>query len=449
MPPDPLPTDPAARFDWRTMVADLTADPEWFDTTVAAIVTAIHRRVPELGEDPVVVSATEESVRDNLRLFGTMARRTLDVEAASLPAMAAEYARTLAHRGVPLEALIRTYHVALNVTWSLIADLLRDRSPDGDARADAIEATSTAMFAFVDALGERARAVYSEERARWSRSSSALRVETVRSILDGAPVDVSDAGRRLRYDLRRHHRAFVVWADDLPIEELKREATAIGRAVADGDVAAGPTVRPPTGRGPTTGRGGRASGSAVGPPLVVILGGGVVAGWVGGHAPPPRPTAGAPDVRVAYGEPSRGLEGFRRSHRQAMHARRVARARVRPSTDPADDGPVTGYDRVAVAALASVDADAAADLVASRLGPLAADSREARDLADTLHAYLLAQGRPRRTAQRLGVHENTIANRIRRIERLLGHPVDERVDELLVALALLPLSGTGTGPAPH
>ncbi|MGE4426304.1 MAG: PucR family transcriptional regulator [Solirubrobacteraceae bacterium] len=442
------------------MVAGLVADPDWADTTITTIVTAIHRQVPELGEDPVVISATEESVRDNLRLFGTMARRTLDPEDAKLPMMAAEYARTLAHRGVPLDALMRTYQVAHSVMWRMTADLVRDRTPDPVSRVEALEGASTAMFGFIDALVDRARTVYGEERARWSRSSTALRAETVRSILDGAPIDVSDAGRRLRYDLRRHHRAFVVWAgpDDDPTDELVRQATAIGRALAAGDgdpAGAGGSTAPrtPPGTGPTRGaaapaRPGRPAGPAIGPPLVVTLGGGVVAGWVGGHAPPGRPGTGSGTVDVAHGEPGRGLDGFRRSHRQAMHARRVARARFR-ADDATGGGRITGYDRVAVAALASVDADAAAELVASRLGPLAADTPGARELAETLHVYLLAQGRPRRAAQRLGVHENTIANRIRRIERLLGHPADVRIDELLVALALLPLSGQGPGRVPR
>ena len=45
-----------------------------------------------------------------------------------------------------------------------------------------------------------------------------------------------------------------------------------------------------------------------------------------------------------------------------------------------------------------------------------------------------------RTAQRLGVHENTVKNRVRAARELLGHPPEERVAEVLVALRLARLT---------
>ena len=42
-----------------------------------------------------------------------------------------------------------------------------------------------------------------------------------------------------------------------------------------------------------------------------------------------------------------------------------------------------------------------------------------------------------RTARRVGVHENTVAYRVRRAEAMLGHPVTSRQLELQVALALM------------
>ncbi|HYQ12172.1 MAG TPA: helix-turn-helix domain-containing protein, partial [Solirubrobacterales bacterium] len=77
------------------------------------------------------------------------------------------------------------------------------------------------------------------------------------------------------------------------------------------------------------------------------------------------------------------------------------------------------------------------------LGPLAADDDSARRLAGTLRVYLEERSSPSRTADRLGVHANTIPNRIRAIEELLGHPVDSRVAELLIALRLAPLVRDG------
>ena len=113
-----------------------------------------------------------------------------------------------------------------------------------------------------------------------------------------------------------------------------------------------------------------------------------------------------------------------------MSARRVAQlAGRRPGT-------VTQFADVTLMALASVDQRAARDFVAAELGPLAAQDDDTRRLAATLRAYLEERSSPRRTVQRLGVHENTIANRLRAVEELRGRPADERIAETLIALRL-------------
>lgn len=409
------PDRPAASgIDWGVMVGRLIDDRAWFDGMVATVTEEIHRRVPELGDDPDLVRATAESVADNLRLFGAIAHGRLDADRIDLPALAVEWARRLAHRGVPLDALLRTYQTAHVTVWRTWSGLLHDELDDPAMLAAAIEQGSEAMFSFIDALVERAREVYREEREQWARSSAALRAETVRALLDGATIDLTTAGQRLRYDLRRHHVALLAWdagGGDRPAAELER-------AVADAA---------------------RGIGSGVGAPLVVTLTGRTAAAWVGaGEAPHRDALAGAvrvPEdatgVRLAVGGPGRGLDGFRRSHREAQHARRVASL-------AGGEEPVTHFRDVAAAALASVDLEGARELVADQLGPLLA-SPEGRELITTLRVYLQEQGRPRRAAARLGVHENTIANRARRIEDLLGRPIDGRVTELLLAATLAPL----------
>jgi DNA-binding PucR family transcriptional regulator len=91
--------------------------------------------------------------------------------------------------------------------------------------------------------------------------------------------------------------------------------------------------------------------------------------------------------------------------------------------------------------VASADERAARDFVVAELGPLAADDMDTRRRAATLKAFLEERSSPRRTAQRLGVHENTIRNRIRTAEELRGHTADERVAETLVALRLARVVG--------
>jgi DNA-binding PucR family transcriptional regulator len=122
--------------------------------------------------------------------------------------------------------------------------------------------------------------------------------------------------------------------------------------------------------------------------------------------------------------------GFRSSHRQAMHARRVG------SSGAAAPGSVTAYRDVALTALASTDLEQAREFVIAELGALAAGDRATRKIADTVHVFL-EEGRSRaRTSRRLALHTNTIAYRLQRGAELLGHPLDERAAEVQVALAL-------------
>jgi DNA-binding PucR family transcriptional regulator len=116
-----------------------------------------------------------------------------------------------------------------------------------------------------------------------------------------------------------------------------------------------------------------------------------------------------------------------------MYAYRLAtQAASRPGT-------VTAYRDVSLAALASADLEQARHFVARELGPLAADDDQTVKLAATLRVYLEERSSPRRTAQRLGVHENTIVKRIHTARELLNRRVDTRISELLVGLRLAPL----------
>ena len=113
-----------------------------------------------------------------------------------------------------------------------------------------------------------------------------------------------------------------------------------------------------------------------------------------------------------------------------MHARRVARLTDAPA------GQIVAYDEVALAAIATADLEQARDFARRELGGLAGDTDEARRLAATVRVYLEEGSSARRAASHLNVHENTIKNRIRTAEELIGHPITTRVAELLLALRI-------------
>ena len=90
--------------------------------------------------------------------------------------------------------------------------------------------------------------------------------------------------------------------------------------------------------------------------------------------------------------------------------------------------------------LQGADVEQARGFVARELGQLAASDDHSRRLSATLRVYLEKNMSPLRASHRLGVHENTITNRIRAAQELLPHPIEQRSPELLVALRLIRLT---------
>jgi DNA-binding PucR family transcriptional regulator len=388
----------------RSALARFTACPDWLADLSEAITEAIHAELPELDVDVDLRASTYASTESVLRLLAELIASGRPPAEAEPPAAAIDYARELVRHGLPIDTLLRAYHVGQATFFERWAATLRNQIEDPLALARAIEDGAAWTFEYLRTLTPDLIHRYAAERERWVRSAAALRSETIRALVDGEPGDVATASRRLRYELERAHLAFVVW-NDVP-DESDLGALELQAAKLAGEL-----------------------GSAS--PLLVPLSGHVVAAWIGSHGGLPAPPATLPDgASAAFGRPGSGVDGFCRSHREALSARRVAQlTRRRPGT-------VTSFADVALTALASVDERAAREFVADELGPLAADDEDARRLAATLRAYLEERSSPRRTAQRLGVHENTIKNRVRAIEELRGRPADERIAETLVALRL-------------
>src|SRR5262249_48958573 len=260
-----------------------------------------------------------------------------------------------------------------------------------DRVAAAVERVSEAAYTTGDVFSSLVTERYAQERERWLRSADAVRAATLEELLADGPVDTDAASRRLRYELRQEHQAFVVWADS-------EEAVPEHAAAAVGGTRA----------------------------LLVPMGVGMIAGW--SPAATLNPEAANGGTAVAVGSPANGRDGFRTSHLEAMEARRVARLLHHGAG-------LIRYDDVALLALLTKDMDQARSFARRTLGPLAGDDDSSHRLADTLLVTLEEQGSPRRAARRLGVHENTVAKRLRNVDELLdGSP--RRPAELLAALLI-------------
>jgi hypothetical protein len=391
-----------ARF--QALFARVASDPVWIERVSEEITEAIHRELGDVADDDELRAGTLASTRSVLTLMADMVRLGRPPSEGSPPPDATAYAREFVHRGLALDALLRAYHAGHATFFENWVAGVHEDVHDPEWLARAVELGANWTFAYVQALNRELVAYYGAERERWARSADAVRADTVRAVLEGEPIDHGLASQRLRYELGRHHVAYVVWTE----QDDGDDYAALEEVAFDVAAQAGASR-----------------------PLVVALGRRLVGAWAG--APEPfdivvAGLAGAP--RVAFGSGAAGVAGFRASHREAMQARRVARLGAHRG------GTVTRYADVALTAVASADLRLARDFVVRELGPLAAPDDDMARLAATLRVYLEEHASPRRTAQRLGVHENTVKNRIRTVRELLGHPPEERVAELLVALRL-------------
>jgi DNA-binding PucR family transcriptional regulator len=392
------------------LAAELGADPNWIPAVSREVTEAIHRDLPELAADELR-EATYPTSESNVRQLIAVLSAAGDPSEAAMPAAAVEYAHQYARRGTPLDTLLQAYQIGQQCFLRHLSDAVRASIDDPNERSEALEQGTALTLAYINAMVRDLIGRYARDRDRWVRSAAAVRAETVRSLLAGDSGDIEAAEQRLRYSLRRSHIAFLAWSP--PLSHGVDDVGALERAASEFAAQLGGTSR-----------------------LFVPFGPQLIAGWVGGAdgaVPKPRPriaTDAVPEARAAVGAPATGVEGFVRSHRDAVHAKRVAEVVDRPP------GSIVAYEDVALTALASVDIDHARDFVLRQLGPLGSPDDDIVRLSETLRVYLEERSSPRRTAERLGIHANTVANRIRSAQDLLGEPIEGRVAELLVALRL-------------
>jgi DNA-binding PucR family transcriptional regulator len=140
-----------------------------------------------------------------------------------------------------------------------------------------------------------------------------------------------------------------------------------------------------------------------------------------------RPDSPSVAIRTMAG----GIEGFRRSHREAAEARGVAMVRERrgptviAATDPG----------LSVVARLGGDVAATREWVAAVLGDLAGDNENDARLRETLRMYLACGSSYKMAAEDLNMHFNSVKYRVGRAVARRGRDIGH--DRLEVELALL------------
>ncbi len=133
------------------------------------------------------------------------------------------------------------------------------------------------------------------------------------------------------------------------------------------------------------------------------------------------------ELSLAIGEPRRGLDGWRLTHREAQMALQVMLRKPRRFTRGSDVVLLAGVLR---------DETLVRSLLDTYLAPLEEHGDSGQMLRETLRAYFSAGGNAAAAAAGLGVTRHTVQRRIRTIERTIGQLLHTCQAELVVALQI-------------
>jgi DNA-binding PucR family transcriptional regulator len=391
---------------WRVEVARRMR--ENLDDSVDRMMGDELGRTPALGADATMTAEVRASNRANAEaVLAVLERPESALDGADVPPEALDVVRTVVRRGLDLELIYRAYRRGQSVLWNdFMACAAEVAGPDDDVVGFLTE-SSALLFDYIDLVIAQVIAAAQREREDIVGGALSRRIEAVRLILDGAPLDVGNASERLGHDLQQWHTALVLWSEpgsDSP-GALESAALQLARSV---------DARPP---------------------LTIVAGVSSLWAWIGTSQVPATDALRAveqrlPDgVRVAVGSTREGMGGFRASHVEALDVQALVDSR-------GGGGALSLHEDHEVALLLGGDARSAADFVQRVLGGLAEDSPVAEGLRETVRIFLAEGGNAPRVAARMFTHRNTVLQRVERASRLLGYRPEENRLSVAVALEL-------------
>jgi DNA-binding PucR family transcriptional regulator len=405
-----------AHVDVERWVAELAARlGDRLPEVVSVISASLREDIPQLSVE-AQIPLLNASIEGNVVTALDALRHNIPVERVQAPTAALEHARRIAQQGLPVNALIRMYRLGQRRFTQLVFGELQSLDIAPQARITVVETITETLFAYVDWMSQQVVEAYQDEWDRWLETRNSVRALQVREVLAGRkPVDIDSAVTEIRYPLRWHHVALIVWypAATVQADALGRIQRFVQELAAAAEVGATPLVI-------ATDR----STAWAWLPYRRIPGGVVTAVRRFALQRPDSPS-------VAIGSPAAGVKGFRRSHAQAEAARSVALA-------GADVNPTVVADSdpgLAAAALLGGNVDGAREWVAEVLGDLAANTDNDARLRDTLRVFLGCESSYKLAAGELTLHSNTVKYTVGRAMIRRGRPITN--DRFDVELALL------------
>ncbi|REE57818.1 PucR-like helix-turn-helix protein [Streptomyces sp. 3212.3] len=375
--------------------------------------------IPEISGDGVVEKILLASVKENVATLLHIFENDIPLESLEGLSAPDEYARRLAQRDISVSALIRAYRIGhwRFLQWCL--DELAGRQVDDVVSAAVNRRMLKVSFAYIDNITEHVIQVYHQEREHWLLGRTAVCGARVRDILAEKAVDLDSAEAALGYRLQQNHLGLLAWLPVLTdggagLARLARLAHEIAKEL---DCPARP--------------------------LFIPRDEGLAWAWLpfGSHSDVAWERLSSvvesaePAVQVCAGSVQRGIEGFRRTNREALRAQELA-------TAASPGHRLTAYSQVAPVALMCKNLPDLRAWVWSVLGPLAVDDEQYSQLRETLQDFLTTGCSYTATARTEILHKNTVHYRIRKAEKIMGHSVEAGHADLEVALLAVQYLGS-------
>jgi hypothetical protein len=378
----------ASAQEFMRLVAELETR---LDFLAAEGLEAMRGRMPRwISETDAIWQQLGECIRGTLRTEwaafrdGVLPGRLPDIDATMI---------VMAARVGDLNSLQAGYRFAQMALWGSWFELVEASVAAGPLKRELLRHGSQYFFQYADLVSRYMAEGYQRGIERAAASGEHHRFQAIKSLLEGDPLGHS----HVDVDLNQHHLGLVAWGEGAD--------AAVQRLAVQLDRRALLTQRLRHNWW----------------------------GWLSGVKPlEPRQERAlvgfdaGPGIRIAFGLEGYGEPGFRATNHQALRAQWVA---------PAGAATIH-YEDVAVEALATEAQNDARAFVRRELRGIDDPSNSSDRLRQTLDAYLAAELNAASAAASLGVHHQTVANRLRTIEERLGHPVGPRHLELAMALRL-------------
>lgn len=387
------------------------------DLRIAEIVREMRdllaSQIADLGGDPSLVEMLQASIEGNVTTICHILANDIDLGSLQPTTAAVEYAARLAQRDVPMSALTRAYYLGQSMFLRLAMDEVeRLGIPDG-IKIEVVRGVADVVHRYIDWILQLVTEVHDQERRRWWNTRATVNAGVILKVIRGDTLPLRSFESETGYSLNQRHLGLVVWSDN-DVDDPEQQQR-IDRLVRQSAHLAG------SNKAPLITAADRSTAWAwIASPVLSSDAVRAIAALAGEST----------GSRIALGTVLDGVAGFRRTHDQAVTARLVAlsspRYRAQALVDYSDSD-------VALAALFTKDPQITATWVREVLGPLSGPGEENRVARQTLAAFYAAGENTVRAAEILGVHRNTVRQRLAKIQ---GDRMELRGDALHIALAV-------------